>query len=497
MSHDQWATLHFEHRQAYWIGSKRTFRQLHGRKDRHQVWEIWVVGDRYFTRHGLLDGKMQETSKKGKLKNQGRANELSPEQDALSEARRLCRKKWDFEGYDEFVGDMNLDKRSGNISVPHLLSALPGSFSLYKPKNNIETDAKKLWKKAQDGHSDILYTLKRNGLAVWVIVHADSSVAIYSRRNRPSHKDEGPMEREDGTLDYSNSIPYSARYPHLIQSVKGLGLPPNSMMSCELVHPGGDTKRHFSHVQGVEKSLTERALELQAEGGWLNLYWWDIPFYQGVDLVTTRTPAQRYDLIHQFMRRVGEHNSADVRHIQPISIMDFNSPTEALAYAEERKLEGWVVVDKNQTYDDKGWNLKGKPDRPPVVAKLKPWFEDDFVAIWDPENGWGTYGKGRHEKNKKVKLPDGSRVIHGGVGSVGLGQYDTKGNLVYICDCSSGMPYEMQSALTQKSFPQVWEVKFAERSYVSEGDKTNALTHPGFVRLRTDKSPKECVNEKL
>lgn len=490
MSHDQWSTLHFEHRQAQWAGHKRTFRQLHGRKDRHQVWEIWVQGDRYFTRHGLLNGKMQETSKRGKLKNEGRANELSPEADALSEARRLCRKKWDFEGYDEFVRDTNLDKRSGDISVPHLLSSLPGSFCLYKPKNNIETDAKKLWKKAQEGHEDVLYTLKRNGLAVWVVVHADGSVAIYSRRNRPSHKDEGPVELEDGTLDYSKSIPYAHRYPHLITAVQGLGLPPNSMMSCELVHPEGDTKHHFAHVQGVEKSLTERSLELQAEGGWLGLYWWDIPFYAGVDLVSTRTPRQRYDLIQQFAAKKPDF-------VQAIEIKDFSSPGEAIAYAKERKLEGWVVVDQHQLYEDKAWNLKGKPDRPSVVAKLKPWFEDDFVALWDPDNGWGTYGKGRHEPGKTVTLPDGTQVVHGGVGSVGLGQYNSKGELVYVCDCSSGMPYEMQSVLTKKSFPMVWEVKFVERSYVSEGDKTNALTFPGFVRHRTDKEVQECVNEKL
>ena len=131
------SNLHFEHRQLIWEGAKRTFRQLHGRQERPNVWEIWVEGDRYFTRHGLLNGAMQETSKVGKLKNQGKINEISPRADALAEARRLCRKKYDFEGYDEFIGDRNIDLRSGKPSIPHLLANLPGNFSLYKPANNL------------------------------------------------------------------------------------------------------------------------------------------------------------------------------------------------------------------------------------------------------------------------------------------------------------------------------------------------------------------------
>lgn len=482
--------IHFEQRQAAWDGrSKRTFRQLHGRQDRPNVWEIWVEGERYFTRHGLLDGAMQETSKVGKLKNKDKINEISPNVDALAEARRLCRKKYDFEGYDEFDGGRNLDCRSGQPSIPHLLTELPGSFSLYKPANNL-LDSPILLKKAETGKA--LYALKRNGMAVWVVIDHAKNIKIYSRRNRAWHKDEGPEEREDGTLDYSKVIPLNQRYQHLVSMFQYINPPPNTMFACELVHKDGDTKNHFSHVQSIEKSLTPAAIEKQQKDGWLGLYCWDIPFWDGEDWVSKYRVVDRYDQITLVC------TSLDQDWITPIQYRKFESTKQATDWAQKNDKEGWVVVDPNGIYGDKGWNLKGKPDRPgSLCAKLKPWFEDDFVVMWDPSKKWGTLGKGKHEKGKLVTLPNKQNVNHGGVGSVGLFQYDGKGELIYICDCSSGMNYEFQAQLRPEHFPFVAEVKYVERSYISEGDDTNALTFPGFVRSRRDKRPEECIDESL
>lgn len=484
-------TLPFEHRQAIWKGNKRIFRQLHGRQDRPIVWEIWVEGDRYFTRHGLLGGQMQETNKVGKVKNNGKINEISAEVDALAEARRLCRKKYDFEGFDEFYEERNLDLRGGTPSIPHLLTNLPGNFSLYKPGNNL-LEATTLLKKAEAGK--VVYALKRNGMAIWVIVNHARDVQIYSRRNRPWHKDEGPVEKEDGTLDYSNAIPIGVRYPHIIRAVQMLNLPPNTMLACELVNVNGDTKNDFSHVQSVEKSLTPVAIKKQNKNGWLGLYCWDIPFWHGEDWVSTYPVIDRYDHIQDLFKGYLQ----DAKWFSPIEYREFKSTGDAIKYAKIHDLEGWVVVDPHGIYGDKGWNLKGKPDRPKAFcAKLKPWLDDDFIAMWDPSKKWGTIGKGKHEKDKLVTLPNGQNVHHGGVGSVGLFQFNNNHELVYICDCSSGMDYEFQAQLRPENFPFVAEVKYVDRSYISDGDDTNALTFPGFVRMRTDKSPEECINENL
>jgi hypothetical protein len=494
MSNDfaaKWASLHFEQRQASWDGSMlRVFRQLHGRQDRPNVWECWVQGDRYFTHHGLLDGKMQDTSKQGKWKNRGKANEISPEQDALAEARRLCRKKWDFEGYDEFVGDTNVDNRAAK-SIPHMLTNLPGSFCLYKPKNNI-LECKGLLEKLANGETS--YTLKRNGLAHWIVKDHMGNITIYSRRNRLSHKDEGPRELPDGTMDHSHIIPWATRYPHIVSAVQAMKLPNNTMLAVELVHPEGDTKRHFAHVQSVSKSLTPQALEDQKQKGWLVAYVWDIPFWDSRDCVSTLQVGLRHKRLRD---RIEELPKWAKEWILPVKAVTFPSLDASLEYARDNGLEGWVVIEGKGVYGDRAWTLKGKPDRPSNCAKAKPWYEDDFVVFWDPAQKIGSYGKGRHEANKTVTLPSGESAVHGGVGSVGLHQYDSHGKLVYISDCSGGMDYEFQTKLRPEHFPMVWEVQYTERSYQSEGDDTNALTFAKLFRVRTDKTPEECINDKL
>lgn len=430
---------------------------------------------------------MQETSFVGKAKNAGKANAITPEQDALAEARRECRKRYDFEGYDEYVGDTNLDHRNQDISVAALLTNLPGSFCLYKPENNLE-DQKKLLEKAKNG--EVLYTLKRDGLAFWVVVDFYSNIQIYSRRSRAWQDKEGPKELPDGTLDYSGVVLWAQRFPHLVEAVRKLQLPNGTMMAVELTFPNGD---NFPIASGLTKGYTARALEdMQKTGQYPIFYWWDIPFYDGKDLVSTTSVEHRYEIISRHSAMVSDG------WIQPIiQYTNFRSPEAATDYAKAHKLEGFVVVDPKAIYGDKGWNLKGKPDRPSTCAKLKPRHEDDFVAKWDPDAGEGEWGTGKHERDKKVKLPDGTEVIHGGVGALALYQYTTDGKSTFICKVSSGMPYELQSKLNKASFPCVIQCEYVERTYISEGDKTNALRFPTFLRIREDKRLEECVNERL
>ncbi len=493
MNLENWAGLSFEERQKVWKGERRQFRQHHGRQDRLHLWEIWIEGDRVFTRHGLVGGQMQDTNYQGKKKNPGKKNEISPELDALYEARRDVRKKWDFNGYDEYVGDTNIDNRNQGLTVSHLLTHLPGSFCLYKPENNIK-DQKKLLAKAEKG--EVLYTLKRDGVAKLIVVDFYGNVVIYSRRARRWQDKEGPKELPDGTVDTTQPVTlWSARFPHLVEAVKAMELPPGSMLACELVAPWSMMGDNFPYVSGLTKGYTDRALIDMQTHGLPVLYLWDLPFYNGEDLVKTKPVMDRFSTL---MYHWGiSQDTAAGRHLQAIQSLQFPTLEEAEAHARRIGIEGYVVIDKDAIYGDKGWNLKGKPDRPSCVAKLKPRSEDDFVAYWDPAKNIGEWGTGRHEANKTVTLPDGSQVVHAGVGSVALYQYDEKGELVFTANCSGGMDYAFQARLRKEDFPFVCQVEYVERTYVSDGEKTNALRHPVFLRVREDKKPEECVNVRL
>jgi ATP-dependent DNA ligase len=267
------------------------------------------------------------------------------------------------------------------------------------------------------------------------------------------------------------------------------------MMAGELVCSRNGKLDDFKYIATLTKSYTQKALEEQASGHLAQFYWWDIPFFGGEDLVKEWPVHRRMHLIHELHAKA----AAAQQHILPISILTFANPEAAEDHARKSGIEGWVVLDPLAVYGDKGWNLKGKPDRPSTCAKLKPRQEDDFIAFFDPDKGdeFGEWGTGKHEKGKMVRLPDGSEVVHGGVGSVALYQYNQSGELVYISKCSSGMDYAYQANLKKQSFPQVWQVEYVERTYISDGEKTNALRHPTFLRLREDKRVEECINPRL
>jgi hypothetical protein len=438
---------------------------------------------------------MQETSYQGKLKNASRVNQISPEQDALAEARRDCRKKHDYEGFDEYYGGQSLDNRFGDcLNIPALLDNLPSSFALYKPANNL-FECAGLLKKLRAKDPNVFYTVKRNGEAFWAVIGEGNEITFYSRRARKWNDHEGPTELPDGTLDFSTVVPWSTRFQYLVQEIQYLSFPPWTMLAGELClwEPGkGD---NFDLVSGYTKSLTPRALADMAQHGWPTYYAWDLPFYAGQNLISNYPPGARWAKLHEHLRP-GQY----IRYVHPLTILssaEYASPEDAQEIAKRQYFEGFVVVDATGVYGDRGCNLTGKPDRPgQFCAKLKPHFEGDFVAFFDPDQGAGEWGYGRHERGKLVTLPSGEQVIHGGVGSVALYQYNARGELVYISNCA-GIEYEMQAKLHPEHFPQVWQVEYASRKYVSEGEKTNSLTFPRFSRLRTDKRPEECINEKL
>ena len=455
--------MNLAERSALWRGNLRTFLQPHSRSSTPRMWTIEVVGDTVKTSWGQQGGAMQFAQERHNGVNHGQSNFKSPEVYALERAVETVRKKC-WEGYRE------IDHR-GTFLDPVTVAEVdfdnpPMSLSFYKPDNSMGAGIEK---KARAGHC--MYTRKRNGMMKILIKDSAGELKIYSRRMLRQHDDE-----------QSTEYTWDDRFPHIIHAIEPK-VPSRSILLGELVVEENGFER-FDLAQSYIKSLTRKAVEdMQQSGLFPFFYNWDIAFWDGEPIVKTTTMRSRISMIRDLHKSINNDNA-----YMPLDAYQFGSPEEAVDHAKANKWEGFVVIDPDAVYGDKAFNFKGKPDRPgSACAKLKPTFEDDFIAIWDPEKGFG-------ERSKK-----GSRA--GGIKSVGLYQYNQKGELIFISNVNSGLTKEMLATLADpKVWPQVWRVEYKGRRYVSEGEDTNALDFPAIDPdnyLRTDKLPAECVNNNL
>lgn len=462
----------FDERNAAWDGTgTRTFVQPHSRSSVPRVWIIWVQGDHIHYQWGQQGGAFQWAYEVPKGVNLGKKNEMSPEVYALDRSKEMCRKK-NWEGYRE-VETWNFSTGTTTFLDPPAekvidFDNLPLSLSFYKPDNAMGAG---ITKKAEAG--EVLYARKGNGL-MFVIAKGSGPAKLYSRRMLRHHDDE--VGQPDKTWD--------RRFIHIQEAADAI-MPPNSILLGELMVVDKDGKEDFKAIQSLTKSLTDHAIGLlsyyDSTGKRPVFYCWDIAFWGGKDLVSEAPVQTRYEMIHEVL---------DSRWLIPVQYFDssfFCIPAHAVQYAIQNGWEGFVVVDPKGVYGDRAYNFKGKPDRPGAFcAKLKPEYEDDFIAVWDPENGYGERStKGRNDQ---------------GIKSVALFQINPKGETIFISNVSSGLTDKMKKELATTArgvWPQVWKVLYTERTYISQGDDTNALTFARYDSTRTDKRPEECINKEL
>lgn len=464
----------FQERNAAWTGAPREFIQLVSRSSSPRIWSVWVNGDTLFYKWGQLGGAMQEANERAPVVNAGKKNEVSAPANALALGLRKMELKYR-EGYREATISAHIHGEAQYTTLDPIekpaidfTKPLPQSLSFYKPLNSAGAG---LLKKAEKGEA--LYTRKMNGMMHVLVSDHQGAIQLYSRRMLRQHDDEA------GT-----SLTWNDRFRDIVQGASRL-MPANSILLGELVVYDHHGVEDFKAVQSITKSLTAESLQKQYEllstGKVISFIIWDIAFWMGEDFVSKQTARTRIDLIHEF-----DYSGVSLR---PVPVFDkdmFKNADEAVAYAKKNNWEGFVLVDPEGVYGDKAFNFKGKPDRPgSACAKLKPSFEDDFIAMWDPANGHGEVStKGRYGGQ--------------GIKCVALYQYNSKGELIYISNLNSGMTEEMKIKMADpKLWPRVWKVEYKERTYISEGDDTNALTFAAYIEERTDKKPTECINPEL
>lgn len=446
---------------ASWNGIKREFRQNQGRNSVVRVWTVEVQGPQIIVTYGQMGGKMQTAVETCTGVNLGKSNEKSPVVYAMETALdQIRRKRW--EGYREYStshGGIIDEEVKTEIDFDNL----PQHLSFYKPDNSMGAG---MLKKAKEGK--VWYGRKRNG-ECFIIARGLQRPKLYSRRMLRQHH-----------LEVGTQLTWDERFPHIVDAADSM-MPTNSILLGELVVDRDGTDSPYE-LDSILKQLTPGAIETQRlQGTYPSYYIWDIAFWNGQNMVGELPVRARYDLIHELDMRGGIF----------IPVQYFDSQTfgcdieTAKNHAKENKWEGFVVVDPDGVYGDRAFNYKGKPDRPgQFCSKLKPEYEDDFVAYWDPEKGFGKYStKERYNR---------------GIHSAALYQHNSKGELVFIAMCAAGLSEKQKTEWANPAlFPMVWKVEYTDRRYLSAGDDSNSIDFPRFVGLRADKQPAECVNPKL
>ena len=445
----------------------KTFVKLYkrSRTGAKRYWQANREGAKIHIEWGVVDTpNPTRTIYYGEVKNAGKANEISTYDDTVNEQARLVLSK-KREGYTSSLEDQ-----------VYQAIDLPLSMRVYKPKSSITTAIRK---SIQD--NDMMALRKYDGECMIIAIRA-GKCTILSRTMLESH------HLEDGKHTWND------RFPHLVQAFEGFFTREDFHIFAGEITGSSEhmEKDQRDRVASVMRSETGEALLLQKRRPLCFMIWdWVLKDGEKHD----KSVYDRWVAVRELARGMRMKTGLYVNYAEQVwnpsmaLAMHGNSGTDPDKVLDrlmgEVKRSGWeglVLSKASEGFVDKLFNFRGKEDRPNTLCKLKPVYEDDFFAYWDPEEGDGKYGKGKHK---------------GLIGSVDLYQYDSEGNAHYICDCGGGMDDTFRATYTKDDFPLVMEVKYESRTYILKGEKTNALQFPRMVRVRTDKAIEECINERL
>lgn len=387
---------------------------------------------------GLVDGKSQQTSNTYDFINKGKANQLDPEQTAITDFERIIQTKTK-EGYiitDSLDNLPDLDSNEINFDD------LPVEFSCSKP--NVKISDKKLNVLIKNGK--IKLDRKYNGLCHFIAINSVGDVRVYTRR-----------------ID-----DHTAKYPDLVKSVRKQFFPPNTLLIGELVV---DPNLNIPHMTGfklisqISKSNTVKGKlkddltksfnyqkEHKVRCAIFNiLYYHGNPVWQEPYEYIVENYISKLPLVHDddviFQPEVSNSNSASEIRNRAKEIIDLT--------------EGFVAWDLDQSVEV---TFNGKPKRR-ACYKIKASRDDDVVAY-----GWRE-GTGDHQ---------------GQIGSLLIGKFDKDGAFVDLGRVGSGLE-DKECNPDNWEFPCVIEIKYDQRF------PTGKYQFPRFTKIHEDKFPEDII----
>lgn len=478
-----------------------------------QIWKSWVEGEEVVTQWGVQNGKMQETrdtpGPKGKVGTKGYIDAKQSARDQImrdisKKAREGYKLMNELSGWMKAGADSEIAKYQTAADID-FNGPLPQNLCFSKPVNSIDLGilANMLAEEAEViGGPKITWTVKVNGMGYVISKDRDSKVWIQSR----------------GKMKVCND-----HFPHLVEEFDAL-LPAESIFLAELFMGDGRSKKDFSMMQQIANSLPDEARRKQKQLGLTQAYVYRNPFWKGANMENSSFCSSWID----FLQSLNDGWEDDSREggFQP-GFMDCDNVMglvafegtydEAIAQLDENGYEGFVIYRRDKPLGERSYNFQGDPDRPSVCWKVKPSANDDFIAYWDPDGMRAHCGskcryadlkqlqesvsKGRCVICNKMLVPDGTWGTgknQNRVGSLSLYQSDHRRVKQYICDVSSGISDRLRDKFADRSmYPIVIEVEYKGRGYIRQGDDSNALQHPVFLRERKDKDLNECINNDL
>lgn len=429
----------------------REFRKTTGRGATAQVWYIWQEEDSYFVKWGQLGGALQETSDRpGDCGVSGYSDYQTPSQYALFCMNREIRKKLE-QGYVEYVDDEPLNSVATAIDFS---KPLPKNLCFYKPQLKIEQED--LEKLVAAGRA--IWTLKRDGMC-HISCKRNGEWEIYSRRM-------------DLVTDH---------YPHIVEKLRHLEVGDGTILIGEMVLLNPDGRDNFKAVSKICRSKKDLSLAYQGLGdfpknkkdesvvGKIKYYVFDMPFLNGTDLVSNFKVRDRLENIFEVICKDCEP------FVIPLDIIDNLTTKNDLDIAKQLGIEGWVIMDADATYGDKGYSFDGKARRPNGIYKRKAKLEDEFIISGVYEGSGRNRGRFGGFLIQQIHPETGERIDCG--------------------KCGGGFSDEHRdSFLNEDLIGQTIKVEFDSRQPNKDG--AYALRFPVYKSF-SDKTPEECIAQNL
>jgi len=244
------------------------------------------------------------------------------------------------------------------------------------------------------------------------------------------------------------------------------------ILDGEIIAGEGQTSNEVTSIMG---SLPERAVGLQEQRGYVNYIVFDI-LYTNDKNIMSKPWYERRHFLQSFAKEIPS------KHMRP---SDFRLADKQDYYEEivEQGGEGVVLKNINGLYI---------PDKRPVGnwIKVKKYSTYDVIITgFEPPEKVYT---GKYLDNWSFwegDTPVTRYYYNGWIGAVKFGAF-VDGEFKEI-GRTSGMADSIREMLSKN--PEAHVGRVIEVGAMGVIPKTHALRHPRFLRIRSDKSPKDCI----